>query len=115
MSYSNPQRIINKEFDVRAKANRELQSTIQNTTASIAATVLKQKKQKEDLEAANVESEFWDTKIEDYVNNMNLAASGEITQREAMLRNKKIEALLPQFKANAATLATNAAKFMLLT
>ena len=133
MSYSNPQRIINKEFDVRAKANRELQSTIQNTTASIAATVLKQKKQKEDLEAANVESEsalrdkvnefatpgagqidksiieFWDTKIEDYVNNMNLAASGEITQREAMLRNKKIEALLPQFKANAATLATNAA------
>ena len=45
MSYSNPQRIINKEFDVRAKANRELQNTIQNTTASIAATVLKQKKQ----------------------------------------------------------------------
>ena len=133
MSYSNPQRIINKEFDVRAKANRELQNTLQNTTASIANTVIKQKKQKEELEAANVEKEsalrdkvnefatpgagqidksiieFWDTKIEDYVNNMNLAASGEITQREAMLRNKKIEALLPQFKQNAATLASNAA------
>ena len=133
MSYSNPQRIINKEFDVRAKSNRQLQNTIQNTTASIASAVAQQKKQKEELEAANVEKEsalrdkvnefatpgagqidksiieFWDTKIEDYVNNMNLAASGEITQREAMLRNKKIEALLPQFKQNAATLASNAA------
>ena len=133
MSYSNPQRIINKEFDVRAKANRDLQNTIQNTTASIANTVIKQKKQKEKLEADNVEKEsalrdkvnefatpgagqidksiieFWDTKIEDYVNNMNLAANGEITQREAMLRNKKIEGLLPQFKQNAATLASNAA------
>lgn len=133
MSYSNPQRIINKEFDVRAKANRELQNTIQNTTASIANGVIKQKKQKDELEASNVEKEsalrdkvnefatpgagqidksiieFWDTKIEDYVNNMNLAANGEITQREAMLRNKKIEALLPQFKQNAATLASNAA------
>ncbi len=133
MSYSNPQRIINKEFDVRAKANRQLQNTIQNTTASIANTVIKQKKQKEELEASNVEKEsalrdkvnefatpgagqidksiieFWDTKIEDYVNNMNLAANGEITQREAMLRNKKIEGLLPQFKQNAATLASNAA------
>jgi len=133
MSYSNPQRIINKEFDVRAKANRELQNTIQNTTSSIADAVIKQKKQKADLEASNVEKEsalrdkvnefatpgagqidksiieFWDTKIEDYVNNMNLAANGEITQREAMLRNKKIEALLPQFKQNAATLASNSA------
>lgn len=133
MSYSNPQRIINKEFDVRAKSNRQLQNTIQNTTASIASAVAEQKKQKEELEAANVEKEsalrdkvnefatpgagqidksiieFWDTKIEDYVNNMNLAANGEITQREAMLRNKKIEALLPQFKQNAATLATNSA------
>jgi hypothetical protein len=133
MSYSNPQRIINKEFDVRARANRELQNTIQNTTASIADAVIKQKKQKEELESSNVEKEsalrdkvnefatpgagqidksiieFWDTKIEDYVNNMNLAASGDITQREAMLRNKKIEGLLPQFKQNAATLASNAA------
>jgi len=133
MSYSNPQRIINKEFDVRAKANRQLQNTIQNTTASIANTVIEQKKQKKELEASNVEKEsalrdkvnefatpgagqidksiieFWDTKIEDYVNNMNLAANGEITQREAMLRNKKIEGLLPQFKQNAATLASNAA------
>ena len=133
MSYSNPQRIINKEFDVRAKASRDLQDTIQNTTASIANGVIKQKKQKDKLIADNVEKEsalrdkvnefatpgagqidksiieFWDTKIEDYVNNMNLAANGEITQREAMLRNKKIEALLPQFKQNAATLASNAA------
>jgi len=133
MSYSNPQRIINKEFDARAKSSRQLQNTIQNTTASIASTVAQQKKQKEELEAANVEKEsslrdkvnefatpgagqidksiieFWDTKIEDYVNNMNLASNGEITQREAMLRNKKIEALLPQFKQNAATLASNSA------
>ena len=133
MSYSNPQRIINKEFDARAKSSRQLQNTIQNTTASIASAVAQQKKQKEELEAANVEKEsalrdkvnefatpgagqidksiieFWDTKIEDYVNNMNLAANGEITQREAMLRNKKIEALLPQFKQNAATLASNSA------
>ena len=57
MSYSNPQRIINKEFDVRAKSNRQLQNTIQNTTASIASAVAQQKKQKEELEAANVEKE----------------------------------------------------------
>tara|TARA_R110000764_G_scaffold227606_1_gene317813 strand:+ start:180 stop:1940 length:1761 start_codon:yes stop_codon:yes gene_type:complete len=132
-SYSNPQRIISKEFDVRARASREVSNQILNTSDNIMKTVMAQKKQAENLELENIEKEsvlrdkvneftkpgsnqannsivqFWDEKIEQYVDNLNMVQSGDMSQREAMLANKKIEALIPQFKSNGVTLINSAA------
>lgn len=128
MGYSNPQRIRNSEFDALDK----MKDSFDRTSQGIFNVVQTQKEYDKKLQEANVDKEsklrdkvneftkpgagqldnnvvkFWDEKIENYVDNLNLAANGEITQREAMLRNKQIEALLPMFKSNANSLYENA-------
>ena len=124
MSYSNPQRIRNKEFDALDKTT----DTFNKTSQGFFDVVRTQKAFDKKLQEENIEKEsqlrdkvneftkpgagqamnstvkFWDEKIEDYVNNLNLAANGEITQREAMIRNKQIENLVPMFKSNTSKL-----------
>ena len=131
MSYSNPQRVINKEFGAAVKGAGDIQRSLENTSANIMNIVKKQKKETKQIEENNILKEsqlrdkvneftkpgagnmdnsivgFWDEKIEAYVNNMNMAANGEITNREAMIRNKQIESLIPQFKSGAGIIATN--------
>ncbi len=133
MSYSNPQRVINKEFGAAVKGAGEIQKSLENTSANIMNIVKKQKKETKEIEENNIIQEsalrdkvnefakpgagnmdnsivkFWDEKIEAYVNNMNMAANGEITNREAMVRNKQIEALIPQFKSGASIIPQNIA------
>ena len=133
MSYSNPQRVINKEFGAAVKGAGDIQKSLENTSANIMNIVKKQKKETKEIEQNNIKQEsalrdkvnefakpgagnmdnsivkFWDEKIEAYVNNMNMAANGEITNREAMIRNKQIEALIPQFKSGASIIPTNIA------
>ncbi len=128
MSYSNPQRIINKQFSELDK----LSEKFNDTSEGYFNLVQQQKAQAARLEEKNVEKEsilrdkvnefakpgagmiaentirFWDTKIEDYVNNLNLAANGEISQREAMMRNKKIEGLTDLFLQNGQSIAAGA-------
>jgi len=134
MSYSNPQRIINKEFAEAAKGASNIQRSLDNTSANISNIVKKQKIETAKIIENNTIKEsqlrdkinefstpgagnmdntivkFWDPYVEDYVNNMNMAANGEITQREAMIRNKSIEALLPQFKSNTASIGLEGAR-----
>ncbi len=124
MSYSNPQRIRNKEFDALDKTA----DSFNKTSQGFFDVVKKQKAFDQKLQEDNIDKEsqlrdkvneftkpgagqamnstvkFWDEKIEDYVNNLNLAANGEITQREAMIRNKQIENLIPMFKSNTSKL-----------
>jgi len=131
MSYSNPQRVINREFGAAVKGAGDIQRSLENTSANIMNIVKKQKKETKEIEENNIVKEsqlrdkvneftkpgagnmdnsivgFWDEKIEAYVNNMNMAANGEITNREAMIRNKQIESLIPQFKSGAGIIATN--------
>jgi len=131
MSYSNPQRVINREFGAAVKGAGDIQRSLENTSANIMNIVKKQKKETKQIEENNIIAEsqlrdkvneftkpgagnmdnsivgFWDEKIEAYVNNMNMAANGEITNREAMIRNKQIESLIPQFKSGAGIIATN--------
>jgi len=131
MSYSNPQRVINREFGAAVKGAGDIQRSLENTSANIMNIVKKQKKETKQIEENNIIAEsqlrdkvneftkpgagnmdnsivgFWDEKIEAYVNNMNMAANGEITNREAMVRNKQIESLIPQFKSGAGIIATN--------
>ncbi len=133
MSYSNPQRVINKEFGAAVKGAGDIQKSLENTSANIMNIVKKQKKETKQIEENNIIKEsalrdkvnefakpgagnmdnsivkFWDEKIEAYVNNMNMAANGEITNREAMIRNKQIEALIPQFKSGASIIPQNIA------
>jgi len=133
MSYSNPQRVINKEFGAAVKGAGDIQRSLENTSANIMNIVKQQKKETEQIKQNNIKQEsalrdkvneftkpgagnmdnsivkFWDEKIEAYVNNMNMAANGEITSREAMIRNKQIEALIPQFKSGASIIPTNIA------
>ncbi len=128
MSYSNPQRIRNKEFDSLEK----MTNTFDQTSQGIFNIVKTQKEYDQKLQESNIDKEsklrdkineftkpgagqldnnvvkFWDEKVANYVDNLNLAANGEITQREAMLRNKQIEGLVPMFKANANMLYENA-------
>ena len=128
MSYSNPQRIRNKEFDALEK----MTNTFDQTSQGIFNIVKTQKEYDQKLQESNIDKEsklrdkineftkpgagqldnnvvkFWDEKVANYVDNLNLAANGEITQREAMLRNKQIEGLVPMFKANANMLYENA-------
>lgn len=128
MSYSNPQRIRNKEFDSLEK----MTNTFDQTSQGIFNIVKTQKEYDQKLQESNIDKEsklrdkineftkpgagqldnnvvkFWDEKVANYVDNLNLAANGEITQREAMLRNKQIEGLIPMFKENANMLYENA-------
>ena len=128
MSYSNPQRIRNKEFDALEK----MTNTFDQTSQGIFNIVKTQKEYDQKLQESNIDKEsklrdkineftkpgagqldnnvvkFWDEKVANYVDNLNLAANGEITQREAMLRNKQIEGLIPMFKENANMLYENA-------
>jgi len=128
MSYSNPQRVRNKEFDALDK----MSTGFNKTSQGIFDVVQTQKAYDKKLQEDNVDKEsqlrdkvneftkpgagqtmnstvkFWDEKIEDYVNNLNLAANGEITQREAMIRNKQIEGLIPMFKSNTEKLYAEA-------
>ena len=127
MSYRTPQRIINKEFAARAKGARDIQTSLENSTVGIMNIVKDQKAETDKVIQNNIEKEsalrdkinefstpgasnldnsivaFWEPKIQAYVDNMNMAANGEITQREAMIRNKQIEALVGQMKSNAST------------
>jgi len=124
MSYSNPQRIRNKEFDALDKMSTGFNKTSQGFFDVVKTQKAFDKKLQEDNidkesqlrdkvneftkpgagQAMNSTVKFWDEKIEDYVNNLNLAANGEITQREAMIRNKQIENLVPMFKSNTSKL-----------
>ena len=134
MSYRTPQRIINKEFAARAKGASDIQTSLENSTVGIMNIVKDQKAETDKVIQNNIEKEsalrdkinefstpgasnldnsivaFWEPKIQAYVDNMNMAANGEITQREAMIRNKQIENLIPQFKANAGTFGLEAAR-----
>ena len=135
MSYSNPQRVINKEFGAAVKGAAGIQRSLENTSANISKIVKEQKKETAEILENNIIKKsalrdqvnefstpgatnmdngivrFWEPKIEAYVNNMNMAANGEITQREAMIRNKQIEALIPQFKSNATTFGIEGPQF----
>jgi len=124
MSYSNPQRIRNKEFDALDKTADSFNKTSQGFFDVVKTQKAFDKKLQQDNidkesqlrdkvneftkpgagQAMNSTVKFWDEKIEDYVNNLNLAANGEITQREAMIRNKQIENLIPMFKSNTSKL-----------
>ena len=96
MSYSNPQRIINKEFAEAAKGASNIQRSLDNTSANISNIVKKQKIETAKIIENNTIKEsqlrdkinefstpgagnmdntivkFWDPYVEDYVNNMNV-------------------------------------------
>ncbi len=129
MSYTKPQRIIDKSFDVFIKGSKDISSNLARTAKTIADNNARSKKEQAALQEKrdNEEQEmydkantfgstgdakldenvvgFWNDKVDEYFQIKNAMQNGSISRREGNLALTRIEGLSKQFKNQAAYLA----------
>ena len=122
MSFTNPQRIINKQFDSFVSGGQNLTNNIATSVEQMRQQVAKQKEYTKRLEDAdqqegfqlrsklnelgttgnrvldeNIQA-FWNEKVDDYFKIKNAMQDGTITKQEGNRGLSQIMALVPQFK-----------------
>jgi len=129
MSFKNPQRTINKEFDAFIRGGNALTNQIATTTAEIRRGVAAQKKlnqeiqEKDDALMQSLYSKvnelpkttnalmdqnmlsFWNSKVDEYFKIKNAMQDGIIGRQEGNQALARINGLIPQFKPQVAYLA----------
>jgi hypothetical protein len=134
-SFTNPQRIINKEFDVYAQSAAATTNQVAKTVASMRADIAKQKLYTDKLQVVDDNKEFslrtslnevgttgnaildenilafWNDKVDDYFQIKNAMTDGTLSRQEGNRALAQIEGLVPSFKSMVNVLATNSATF----
>ena len=129
MSFKNPQRTINREFDAFIRGGNALTNKIATTTSEIRKGVAAQKKlnqemqEKDDALAQSLYSKvnelpsttnplmdqnllsFWNSKVDDYFKIKNAMQDGIIGRQEGNQALARINGLVPQFTPQIAYLA----------
>ncbi len=135
MSFKNPQRTINREFDAFIRGGNALTNQIATTTAEIRKGVAAQKKlnreiqEKDDVLMQSLYSKvnefgdsgnammdqnilsFWNSKVDEYFKIKNAMQDGIIGRQEGNQALAKINGLVPQFKQQVAYLASESRMF----
>ena len=135
MSFTNPQRIINKQFDSFVSGGQNLTNNIATSVEQMRQQVAKQKEYTKRLEDAdqqegfqlrsklnelgttgnrvldeNIQA-FWNEKVDDYFKIKNAMQDGTITKQEGNRGLSQIMALVPQFKRQVAVIGAQSASF----
>ena len=135
MSFTNPQRIINKQFDAFVGGGQNLTNNIATSVEQMRQQVAKQKEYTKKLEDAdqqegfqlrsklnelgttgnkvldeNIQA-FWNEKVDDYFKIKNAMQDGTITKQEGNRGLAQIMALVPQFKRQVAVIGAQSASF----
>ena len=135
MSFKNPQRIINKEFDTFINSNKNLTNSIATSMSEMHEQIAKQKKYTKELQQQdqndgftlrsklnelgttgnqildeNIQA-FWNEKVDDYFRIKNGMQDGLITKQEGNRDLARIMALVPQFKKQVSIIGLQAAAF----
>jgi len=129
MSYTKPQRIIDKSFDVFIKGSKDISSNLARTAKTIADNNARSKKEQAALQEKRDDEQqemydkantfgstgdaqldenvvgFWNDKVDEYFQIKNAMQNGSISRREGNLALTRIEGLSKQFKQQAAYLA----------
>jgi hypothetical protein len=135
MSFKNPQRTINKEFDAFIRGGNALTNQIATTTSEIRRGVAAQKKlnqemqEKDDALMQSLYSKtnefgksgnalmdqnmlgFWNSKVDEYFKIKNAMQDGIIGRQEGNQALAKINGLVPQFRQQVAYLAGESQMF----
>jgi hypothetical protein len=135
MSFTNPQRIINKQFDSFVSGGQNLTNNIATSVEQMRQQVAKQKEYTKKLEDAdqqegfqlrsklnelgttgnrvldeNIQA-FWNEKVDDYFKIKNAMQDGTITKQEGNRGLSQIMALVPQFKRQVEVIGAQSASF----
>tara|TARA_Y100000389_G_C17471296_1_gene531400 strand:- start:9187 stop:10872 length:1686 start_codon:yes stop_codon:yes gene_type:complete len=129
MSYTKPQRIIDRSFDAFIKGSKDITNQAARTAQTIANNNARSKKEQAALQEKRDDEEkemydkantfgstgdaaldenvvgFWNDKVDEYFQIKNAMQNGTISRREGNLALSRIEALSGQFKSQAAYLA----------
>ena len=135
MSFKNPQRTINKEFDAWINGGNSLTNKIATTAEGIRKSVAAQKKlnkemqDKEDIQMQSMYSKanefvksgnrymdqnilsFWNSKVDEYFQIKNGMQDGNIGRQEGNQALSKIMGLVPQFKNQAQYLGDESMRY----
>ena len=135
MSFKNPQRIINKEFDTFINSNKNLTNSIATSMSEMHEQIAEQKKYTKELQQQdqnegfalrsklnelgttgnqildeNIQA-FWNEKVDDYFKIKNGMQDGLITKQAGNRDLARIMALVPQFKKQVSIIGLQAAAF----
>jgi hypothetical protein len=135
MSFTNPQRIINKEFDTYINSGKNLTNNVAKTVSSMRTQVAKQKKYTTELQQSQDQADFamrsklnelsstgnqildenilsfWNEKVDGYFKIKNLMQEGHITRQEGNRELARISSLVPKFSKLVKSIGENSANF----
>jgi len=135
MSFTNPQRIINKEFDNYINSGKNLTNNVAKTVGDMRTQIAKQKKYTTELQQSQDQADFamrsklnelsstgnqildenilafWNEKVDGYFKIKNLMQEGHITRQEGNRELARISALVPKFAKLVKSVGENSANF----
>ena len=135
MSFTNPQRIINKEFDTYINSGKNLTNNVAKTVGDMRTQVAKQKKYTTELQQSQDQADFamrsklnelsstgnqildenilsfWNEKVDGYFKIKNLMQEGHITRQEGNRELARISSLVPKFSKLVKSVGENSANF----
>jgi len=135
MSFKNPQRIINKQFDAFVAGGNNITKSIAPNIATMQKHIAEQKKYTKELEQIDQQQGFklrsslneltttgnrvldeniqvfWNEQVDNYFQIKNAMQDGTITKQEGNRGLAKIMALVPQFKRQVQIIGAQAAAF----
>jgi len=135
MSFKNPQRIINKQFDAFVAGGNNITKSIAPDIATMQRHIAEQKKYTKELEQLDQQKGFklrsslneltttgnrvldeniqvfWNEQVDNYFQIKNAMQDGTITKQEGNRGLAKIMALVPQFKRQVQIIGAQAAAF----
>lgn len=134
-NFTNPQRIINKEFDAYTQSASANINSIAKTVGDMRNGIMKQKQYTEKLQQVDDQKDFnlrsslnemgttgsaildenilgfWNDKVDNYFQIKNAMSDGTLSRQEGNRALAQIEGLVPRFKSMVNVLATNSATF----
>ena len=135
MSFTNPQRIINKQFDAFVAGGNNITKSIAPDMATMQKHIAEQKKYTRDLEQRDQQTGFklrsslnelgttgnrvldeniqvfWNEQVDNYFKIKNAMQDGTITKQEGNRGLAKIMGLVPQFKRQVQIIGAQATAF----
>ncbi len=135
MSFTNPQRIINKEFDTYINSGKNLTNNVAKTVGDMRTQIAKQKKYTTELQQSQDQADFamrsklnelsstgnqildenilsfWNEKVDGYFKIKNLMQEGHITRQEGNRELARISSLVPKFAKLVKSVGENSANF----
>lgn len=135
MSFTNPQRIINKEFDTYINSGKNLTNNVAKTVGDMRTQIAKQKKYTTELQQSQDQADFamrsklnelsstgnqildenilsfWNEKVDGYFKIKNLMQEGHITRQEGNRELARISSLVPKFAKLVKSVGENSVNF----